>query len=85
MAAPKDQTYASITSRRISFAHAHADRGLYEGRVRAIAEEAGLPVAHKPDSEEICFVPDGDYASLLKMTQASAMFPEILSIRKGKS
>ena len=33
--------------------------------IRVLAEEAGLPVAHKPDSQEICFVPDNDYASLL--------------------
>lgn len=30
--------------------------------VRALAEELGLPVAHKPDSMDICFIPDGDYA-----------------------
>ena len=29
--------------------------------VRALAEELGLPVAHKPDSMEICFIPDKDY------------------------
>ena len=34
-------------------------------QIRAFAEEAGLPVAHKPDSQEICFVPDGDYASFI--------------------
>ncbi|MCC7071983.1 MAG: tRNA 2-thiouridine(34) synthase MnmA [Deltaproteobacteria bacterium] len=30
--------------------------------VRALARRAGLPVANKPDSQEICFVPDGDHA-----------------------
>ena len=34
--------------------------------VRAIAAELGLEVAAKPDSQDICFVPDGDYASLVK-------------------
>jgi len=34
--------------------------------VRRIALEAGLAVASKPDSQDICFVPDGDYASLVK-------------------
>lgn len=33
--------------------------------VRALAEELGLPVAHKPDSMEICFIPGGDYAAWL--------------------
>ncbi|CAN5178624.1 tRNA 2-thiouridine(34) synthase MnmA [soil metagenome] len=34
--------------------------------VRRIALETGLAVASKPDSQDICFVPDGDYASLVK-------------------
>jgi tRNA-uridine 2-sulfurtransferase len=34
--------------------------------VRRIAEELGLEVAAKPDSQDICFVPDGDYARLVK-------------------
>ena len=33
--------------------------------VRAYASERQLPVAHKPDSQEICFVPDGDQASFV--------------------
>lgn len=35
-------------------------------RIRAIAEGLGLPVAHKGDSQEICFVPNDDYKSFLK-------------------
>ena len=34
--------------------------------VRKLAAEAGLEVAAKPDSQDICFVPDGDYAGLVK-------------------
>lgn len=34
--------------------------------VRAIATKAGLPVADSPDSEDICFVPDGDYAGFIE-------------------
>jgi len=37
-----------------------------KSEVRAIAVETGLAVASKPDSQDICFVPDGDYASLVK-------------------
>ncbi|MBP5461843.1 MAG: tRNA 2-thiouridine(34) synthase MnmA [Lachnospiraceae bacterium] len=37
--------------------------GLTKEEVRRIAEEAKLPVADKPDSQEICFVPDGNYAA----------------------
>ncbi len=34
--------------------------------VRAIAENIGLQVASKPDSQEICFIPDGDYAGFIR-------------------
>ena len=39
---------------------------LPKSKVREIAAEVGLDVAAKPDSQDICFVPDGDYASLVK-------------------
>ena len=40
--------------------------------VRALAEGYGIPVAHKPDSMEICFVPDDDYAAWLEARGAVA-------------
>lgn len=39
---------------------------LPKNEVRRLALETGLAVASKPDSQDICFVPDGDYASLVK-------------------
>lgn len=36
--------------------------------IRSIAEKIGLIVADKPDSQDICFVPDGDYASFIEDT-----------------
>lgn len=39
--------------------------GFEKTQVRAMAEEFGIPVARKPDSMEICFIPDGDYAAWL--------------------
>jgi tRNA-specific 2-thiouridylase len=39
---------------------------LPKSEVRRLALETGLKVASKPDSQDICFVPDGDYASLVK-------------------
>jgi tRNA-specific 2-thiouridylase len=39
--------------------------GLDKDAVRAFAHEAGLPNAGKPESQEICFVPDGDYAGFV--------------------
>ncbi len=65
--AAKDQTYALYNLTQEQLSHTLLPIGDYEKpRVRAIAEEAGLPVASKPDSEEICFVPDGDYAKFLR-------------------
>ena len=40
--------------------------GLPKSQVRELAEEAGLRVAKKPDSQDICFVPDGDYAKIVR-------------------
>lgn len=40
--------------------------GYEKPEVRALAERFGLPVAHKADSMEICFIPDGDYAAWLE-------------------
>ena len=45
---------------------------LPKDEVRRIAVELGLEVAAKPDSQDICFVPDGDYASLVKKLRPEA-------------
>lgn len=65
--AAKDQTYALYNLTQDQLAHTLMPVGEYEkDQIRRIADEAGLPVAHKPDSQEICFVPDGDYASFIE-------------------
>ncbi|WP_010543067.1 tRNA 2-thiouridine(34) synthase MnmA [Sphingomonas elodea] len=46
--------------------------GLPKPEVRALAAELGLGIAGKPDSQDICFVPDGDYASLVKKLRPEA-------------
>ena len=46
--------------------------GLPKARVREIAAELGLGVAAKPDSQDICFVPDGDYAGLVRKLRPEA-------------
>ena len=43
-----------------------------KANVRAIAAELGLGVAAKPDSQDICFVPDGDYASVVRKIRPEA-------------
>lgn len=46
--------------------------GMPKSQVRAIAEEMGLAVAFKPDSQDICFVPDGDYAKVVRKLRPDA-------------
>jgi tRNA-specific 2-thiouridylase len=49
--------------------------GLPKPEVRKIAEEFGLRVAGKPDSQDICFVPDGDYARIVKSLRPDGARP----------
>jgi tRNA-specific 2-thiouridylase len=46
--------------------------GMPKADVRAIAQEMGLGVAAKPDSQDICFVPNGDYASVVRKVRPEA-------------
>jgi tRNA-specific 2-thiouridylase len=55
--------------------------GMEKAEVRALAAELGLAVAAKPDSQDICFVPDGDYAGLVrKLRPEAAADGEIVSV-----
>lgn len=64
--ARKDQTYALYNLTQEQLSHTLMPVGEYtKDQIRAIADEAGLPVAHKPDSQEICFIPDHDYAAFI--------------------
>ena len=65
--AKKDQTYALYNLTQEQLARTLMPVGAYtKDEIRKIAEKAGLPVAHKKDSQEICFVPDNDYAGFIK-------------------
>ncbi|MFL6775155.1 MAG: tRNA 2-thiouridine(34) synthase MnmA [Sphingomicrobium sp.] len=48
---------------------------LPKDEVRRIAAQLGLEVAGKPDSQDICFVPDGDYAGLVKRLRPETELP----------
>ncbi|MCA9256611.1 MAG: tRNA 2-thiouridine(34) synthase MnmA, partial [Phycisphaerales bacterium] len=49
--------------------------GLSKPQVRELAEEMGLEIAGKADSQDICFVPDGDYARLVRSRTEQGFAP----------
>jgi tRNA-specific 2-thiouridylase len=57
--------------------------GMEKNGVRAIAVELGLGVADKPDSQDICFVPNGNYASVVSRVQPAAAVPGDIVDRDG--
>jgi len=58
---------------------------LPKDEVRRLAQEAGLTVAAKPDSQDICFVPDGDYAGLVKRLRPETATPGEIVDLDGRS
>jgi tRNA-specific 2-thiouridylase len=70
----KDQSYFLFSLSQDQLAHALFPVGhLTKAEVRAHAARRGLPVAAKPDSHEICFVPDGDTARFVERHLGAAM------------
>lgn len=65
----KDQTYALYNLTQDQLARTLMPVGEYsKDEVREMAEKINLRVANKPDSQDICFVPDGDYAGFIEKT-----------------
>lgn len=65
--AAKDQTYALYRLSQEQLSRTLMPVGEYsKEEIRKFAQEQGLPVAQKPDSQEICFVPDDDYAAFVE-------------------
>jgi tRNA-specific 2-thiouridylase len=63
----KDQSYVLFGLRRSLLPHLlFPIGGHHKNEVRALARQLGLPVADKPDSVEICFVPDNDHAGFIR-------------------
>ncbi len=62
----KDQTYFLFGLKQDQLARTLFPLGgLEKPAVRELARELGIPTAAKPDSQEICFVPNGDYAGFI--------------------
>jgi tRNA-specific 2-thiouridylase len=63
----KDQSYVLFGLRRDLLSHVLFPVGGYtKSEIRSLAREHGLPVHDKPDSQEICFVPDDDYLAFVR-------------------
>ena len=72
----KDQTYALYNLTQEQLKRTLMPVGEYtKDQVREIAEKINLRIANKPDSQDICFVPDGDYASFIE-EEAAVKIPE---------
>ena len=83
--AEKDQTYALYNLTQAQLARTLLPVGDYtKPEIRNMAERAGLPVAGKRDSQEICFVPDGDYAAFIRRESGAESPPGNFVTADGK-
>lgn len=90
--AAKDQTYALYNLTQYQLAHTLMPVGEFtKDEIRNIAQDINLRVAHKPDSQEICFIPDNDYAKFIEENSGEKITPgnfvnsagEIIGKHKG--
>src|SRR5690242_1141346 len=80
----KDQSYFLFSLTQEQLARALFPVGtLTKPQVRAQARRLGLRVADKPDSQEICFVPDGDYATFVAKRQPSVARAGVIEDEQG--
>ncbi|MHB8991255.1 MAG: tRNA 2-thiouridine(34) synthase MnmA [Chloroflexota bacterium] len=81
----KDQSYALYSLTQEQLAHTLFPLGgMEKSETRRIAAKLGLVTAEKPDSQEICFVPDNDYSGFLRRRIPSAARPGPILDRKGE-
>jgi tRNA-specific 2-thiouridylase len=81
----KDQSYVLFGMQRSAVEHALFPVGEYEKQeVRAMAQDLKLPVFDKRDSQEICFVPNQDYAGLVQRRTPEAFRPGEFVNSKGE-
>lgn len=74
--ARKDQSYVLYQLTQEQLSHLLLPVGEYDkAAIRALAEEAGFANAQKPDSQDICFVPDGDYVRFLRSYGGVELLP----------
>ncbi|MFO0829211.1 MAG: tRNA 2-thiouridine(34) synthase MnmA [Phycisphaerales bacterium] len=80
----KDQSYVLFGARRERLDQMLFPVGEYQKpEIRRMAKDFELPVSEKPDSQEICFVPDNDYAGLLARRDPGSVRPGRIVDRRG--
>jgi tRNA-uridine 2-sulfurtransferase len=81
----KDQSYVLFGAGRAQLCQMKLPIGAYEKpRVREMAQEHGLPVFDKPDSQEICFVHDNDYAGFVERRVPALAQPGAIVTLEGE-
>lgn len=82
--AAKDQTYALYNLTQEQLSHTLMPVGQYtKDQIREIANTIDLSVAHKPDSQEICFIPDNNYARFIEENSHKKIVPGNFVDRNG--
>ncbi|MEO0676492.1 MAG: tRNA 2-thiouridine(34) synthase MnmA [Pseudomonadota bacterium] len=73
----RDQSYFlfSTTAEQLDYLRFPLGHLSTKAETRALAAKHGLPVADKPDSQDICFVPNGDYAAVIEKLRPGAADP----------
>ncbi|GGL65444.1 tRNA 2-thiouridine(34) synthase MnmA [Wenxinia marina] len=73
----RDQSYFlfSTTAEQLSYLRFPLGGLVSKAETRALAQRYGLPVADKPDSQDICFVPNGNYAAVIEKLRPGAAEP----------
>ena len=73
---PKDQSYALYNLTQYQLEHTLMPiNNMQKAKVREIAAELGLNTANKPDSQEICFIPDNDYGKYIENSGRGVIKP----------
>lgn len=81
----KDQSYVLYVMTQEHLSHTIFPLGnLRKGDTRKIAEDLGLSVAKKPESQEICFIPEDDYPKFLKNVMPERIIPGPIIDRDGR-
>ena len=81
----KDQSYVLYVMNQEQLQHTLMPLGEFtKDRVRQIAQEKDLPVANRPESQEICFIPDNNYGEFLKSRISETTVPGSIINKEGK-